>query len=135
MGSSSIDLSFPVRPRGRPHERFAPTRLQEPVMQAMSIISLNASRPHRLECVRVRNKRPGTCLSDDPCRQCPPGACRGIRCLVAIGFLRALIVSARPTAEKCRPFDAARTGLSLGEGAAVFCLEKGDSDLVHHRIW
>jgi 3-oxoacyl-[acyl-carrier-protein] synthase II len=101
---------------------------QEPVMQAMSIFGFSA--PVRIVSNACAS---GTNALGLACQMIRAGtACRvlaggydALSQLVFAGFdcLRA------STAEKCRPFDAARSGLALGEGAAVFCLEKGASDL------
>ncbi len=101
---------------------------QEPVMQAMSIFHLTP--PVRIvsnACASGTNALGLACqmIRAGTARRVLAGGYDALSQLVFSGFdcLRA------STAEKCRPFDAGRTGLALGEGAAVFCLEKGDSDL------
>jgi 3-oxoacyl-[acyl-carrier-protein] synthase II len=101
---------------------------QEPVMQAMSIFHLTS--PVRIvsnACASGTNALGLACqmIRAGTARRVLAGGYDALSQLVFSGFdcLRA------STAEKCRPFDAGRTGLALGEGAAVFCLEKGDSDL------
>jgi 3-oxoacyl-[acyl-carrier-protein] synthase II len=101
---------------------------QEPVMQAMSIFGFSA--PVRIvsnACASGTNALGLACqmIRAGTARRVLAGGYDALSQLVFAGFdcLRA------STAEKCRPFDAARSGLALGEGAAVFCLEKGASDL------
>jgi len=100
----------------------------EPVMQAMSIFHFDS--PVRIVSNACAS---GTNALGLACQMIRAGAARRVLAggydalseLVFAGFdcLRA------STADKCRPFDAGRTGLALGEGAAVFCLEKGASGL------
>jgi 3-oxoacyl-[acyl-carrier-protein] synthase II len=101
---------------------------QEPVMQAMSVFGFTS--PVRIVSNACAS---GTSALGLACQMIRAGTARRVLAggydalsqLVFAGFdcLRA------STAEKCRPFDVARTGLALGEGAAIFCLERGDSDL------
>jgi 3-oxoacyl-[acyl-carrier-protein] synthase II len=49
--------------------------------------------------------------------------------LAAFGSMRALSTSNRHPAETCRPFDAQRDGLILGEGAGIMVLEEASSAL------
>ena len=100
----------------------------EPVKQAMSIFHFDA--PIRIvsnACASGTNALGLACqiIRAGAARRVLAGGYDALSELVFAGFdcLRA------STPEKCRPFDAGRTGLCLGEGAAVFCLEKGDSDL------
>ena len=65
----SLASGSPAWSATRKVRAYAP---QEPVMQAMSLFGFTLARSHRLERVRVRNKRAGPCLSDDSCRQCAP---------------------------------------------------------------
>jgi 3-oxoacyl-[acyl-carrier-protein] synthase II len=100
----------------------------EPVMQAMSVFHFDS--PMRIVSNACAS---GTNALGLACQMIRAGAARRVLAggydvlseLVFAGFdcLRA------STAEKCRPFDANRTGLALGEGAAIFCLERGDAGL------
>ncbi len=101
---------------------------QEPVLQAMSIFGFTS--PVRIvsnACASGTNALGLACqmIRTGTARRVLAGGYDALSQLVFAGFdcLRAA------TAEKCRPFDARRTGLVLGEGAAIFCLEKDDSDL------
>jgi 3-oxoacyl-[acyl-carrier-protein] synthase II len=100
----------------------------EPVMQAMSIFHFDA--PIRIvsnACASGTNALGLACqmIRAGTARRVLAGGYDALSALVFAGFdcLRA------STADKCRPFDVGRTGLALGEGAAVFCLEKGDTGL------
>jgi 3-oxoacyl-[acyl-carrier-protein] synthase II len=100
----------------------------EPVMQAMSVFHFDS--PMRIVSNACAS---GTNALGLACQMIRAGAARRVLAggydvlseLVFAGFdcLRA------STEERCRPFDANRTGLALGEGAAIFCLEPGDADL------
>lgn len=101
---------------------------QEPVLQAMSVFGFTS--PVRIvsnACASGTNALGLACqmIRAGTAHRVLAGGYDALSQLVFAGFdcLRA------STAEKCRPFDAGRTGLALGEGAAIFCLEKGDSDL------
>jgi 3-oxoacyl-[acyl-carrier-protein] synthase II len=100
----------------------------EPVMQAMSVFGFHA--PIRIvsnACASGTNALGLACqmIRAGAARRVIAGGYDALSQLVFAGFdcLRA------STPEKCRPFDAHRTGLVLGEGAALFCLERGDSGL------
>jgi 3-oxoacyl-[acyl-carrier-protein] synthase II len=100
----------------------------EPVMQAMSVFHFHT--PIRIvsnACASGTNALGLACqaIRAGGFRRVIAGGYDALSELVFAGFdcLRA------STAEKCRPFDANRSGLALGEGAAVFCLERGDSGL------
>ena len=100
----------------------------EPVKQAMSIFHFDS--PIRIvsnACASGTNALGLACqmIRAGAARRVLAGGYDALSQLVFAGFdcLRA------STPEKCRPFDAGRTGLTLGEGTAVFCLEKGDSGL------
>jgi 3-oxoacyl-[acyl-carrier-protein] synthase II len=100
----------------------------EPVMQAMSVFHFDS--PVRIvsnACASGTNALGLACqmIRAGAVRRVIAGGYDALSELVFAGFdcLRA------STAEKCRPFDVNRSGLALGEGAAVFCLEEGDSGL------
>jgi 3-oxoacyl-[acyl-carrier-protein] synthase II len=121
----SLASGSPAWSATRKVRAYAP---QEPVMQAMSLFGFTS--PVRIvsnACASGTNALGLACemIRAGSARRVLAGGYDALSQLVFAGFdcLRAT------TAEKCRPFDAARTGLSLGEGAAVFCLEKTDSDL------
>jgi 3-oxoacyl-[acyl-carrier-protein] synthase II len=121
----SLALGLPSWSATRKIRGYLP---QEPVMQAMSIFGFSA--PVRIvsnACASGTNALGLACqmMRAGTARRVLAGGYDALSQLVFAGF-DCLHAS---TAEKCRPFDAARSGLALGEGAAVFCLEKGDSDL------
>ncbi|HEY5707041.1 MAG TPA: beta-ketoacyl-[acyl-carrier-protein] synthase family protein [Terrimicrobiaceae bacterium] len=100
----------------------------EPVMQAMSVFHFDS--PIRIvsnACASGTSALGLACqiIRTGTARRVLAGGYDALSELVFAGFdcLRA------STADKCRPFDVDRTGLALGEGAAIFCLEKGDSGL------
>jgi 3-oxoacyl-[acyl-carrier-protein] synthase II len=121
----SLASGLPAWSATRKVRAYAP---QEPVMQAMSTFGFSS--PVRIvsnACASGTNALGLACqmIRAGTARRVLAGGYDALSQLVFAGFdcLRAM------TAEKCRPFDAGRTGLSLGEGAAVFCLEKADCDL------
>lgn len=100
----------------------------EPVLQAMSALGLNT--PVRIisnACASGTNALGVACqmLRAGTAQRVLAGGYDTVAELVFAGFdcLKA------STEEKCRPFDAARTGLALGEGAAIFCLERGENGI------
>ena len=100
----------------------------EPVLQAMSVFDFRC--PIRIvsnACASGTNALGLACqmIRVGTARRLIAGGYDALSELVFAGFdcLRA------STTDKCRPFDAQRTGLVLGEGAALFCLERGDSGL------
>lgn len=101
---------------------------QQPVREALQIFHLDV--PVRIVSTACSS---GTSALGMACQMIRSGTARRVLAggydalaeMVFSGFdcLRA------STPEKCRPFDKDRTGLALGEGAAVFCLEAGSEGL------
>ncbi len=131
MGTTSGGMTFGEEYyrslHGRSSLRRAPSRIanytpQKPIMDAQEALGLSApcqvianacasgtnAIGHAFDCVRSGKYERVLC-----------GGYDAISELVFVGF-DSLQAS---TAEKCRPFDRARTGLVLGEGAAVLALE------------
>lgn len=98
---------------------------QQPVRDAMEVFSLGA--PIRVVSNACAS---GTNALGIACHAVRSGRARRVLCggydalceLVFAGFSSLQAA----TGEKCRPFDAGRTGLVLGEGAAVFLVERLD---------
>jgi 3-oxoacyl-[acyl-carrier-protein] synthase II len=101
---------------------------QQPVLQALRALGHDV--PVRVisnACASGSNALGLACqmIRSGAARRVLAGGYDALAELVFAGFdcLRA------STPDKCRPFDAARNGLALGEGAALFCLEAGGSGL------
>ncbi|MFV2067673.1 MAG: beta-ketoacyl synthase, partial [Pirellulales bacterium] len=64
-------------------------------------------------------------IQDNQCDQALAGSAEAIHPLLAAGFYRMGVLAnhADPT-QACRPFDADRSGFVMGEGAAMFVLER-----------
>lgn len=62
-------------------------------------------------------------LLEDRCDVALVGGADGFSRLAFIGFMRLRVMAA----EVCRPFDETRDGLLVGEGSAMFVLERGSS--------
>ncbi len=109
---------------GRAARNYVP---HQPVLETMHFKKFNA--PVRIVSNACAS---GTNALGMGCQMIRSGAARrvlvgGYDALVELVFAGFDCLRAS-TAEKCRPFDSERTGLALGEGAAVFCLEKSGAD-------
>lgn len=98
---------------------------QQPVIEALR--AFGRSVPVQVVSNACASGTNALCLAAGAIRS---GACPRV---LAIGFdaLSEMVFAGfdalrASTEEKCRPFDAARTGLALGEGAACFCLEDSE---------
>jgi 3-oxoacyl-[acyl-carrier-protein] synthase II len=105
---------------------------QQPVLEAMAAFGFDA--PLRVVSNACASGTNALCLA--------AGLVRSGRAkrAMAIGFdaLAELVFAGfdslrASTTEKCRPFDSARTGLALGEGAACFLIEARD-DVPHPAV-
>jgi len=121
----AVDQGGPAWRAGRRVRTYYP---QQPVQQAMEILRIDA--PVRIvsnACASGTNALGMACqmIRAGSARRVLAGGYDALAELVFAGFdcLKA------STAEKCRPFDEHRSGLVLGEGAAVFCLEAGQDGL------
>lgn len=99
---------------------------QQPVRDAMAVLGLDA--PVRLVSNACASGTNALCLAAGLVRS---GQAKRV---MAIGFdaLSEMVFAGfdalqASTREKCRPFDSARSGLALGEGAACFLLEAAPS--------
>ena len=63
-------------------------------------------------------------LEHDLCDVAIAGGCDALNAVTVTGFSRLMVASGEP----CKPFDANRQGLNLGEGAGALILEKSDTD-------
>lgn len=121
----AVDRGSPAWRAGRRVRAYYP---QQPVQQAMEVLRIDS--PVRIvsnACASGTNALGMACqmIRAGSARRVLAGGYDALAELVFAGFdcLKA------STAEKCRPFDKNRTGLVLGEGAAVFCLEAGSDGL------
>lgn len=121
----ALVASSPTRAATRRVRAYFP---QQPVQQAMEVFGFSA--PVRIvsnACASGSNALGMACqmIRSGAATRVLAGGYDALASLVFSGFdcLRA------STPEKCRPFDASRTGLALGEGAAFFCLERGEDGL------
>lgn len=100
----------------------------QPIIQALQVFGIDA--PVRIisnACASGSNALgvARQLIRDGAARRVLAGGYDAIAELVFAGFdcLKA------STPEICRPFDALRSGLALGEGAAMFCLQPGDAEV------
>ena len=108
----------------------------QPVIDAMEVFGFDG--PVRVVSNACASGTNALCLAAGLVR------CGRVKRAMALGFdaLAELVFAGfdclrASTTEKCRPFDSARTGLALGEGAACFLIEALDDvprELVHASV-